>query len=1012
MTPESLEVLLEACTVRVEGGQRPGAGFFVAPGRVLTCVHVIGGAEGEEQLNILWNDMSIAVLKVLKRLNGGGRPMPKLDDYPDVALLEVDIDKHPCVRVDETWPEDGDRFWAYGFPKEGDADNLSTSVRLKYNGMKGHARYIDLASGTVRLGMSGGALLNVRSGGVCGIVVATRSEHRPEGGFAVPWKAVREDLKEVINANRNFHHQDQDKRWERAAKAREHPTSKPLDDVVNQLPCPPQADLVGQDKLIARVEEALRSGQSVGLYGLGGAGKTSVVNWVARHLESEARFERVLSIKLGKTPKDTALQILEKCANSLGAVEGHPARLSPTPSAEELGEWRCFLSAAAEKRGGVLVVIDDCWPGKVAEATVEALRLGAPSVMVITGRDKKWVAARVPGGYLAEVFPLDKNAAFDLLLSQIGEPRVPETFHPDFRALVRKIGGLPIAIVILAGVPRAEWLPPRENTRDLQKVLVKLADRTARLKETENMTTSGKSLRLVLKTSVSALSKDARRVLAGLSVLRPEPAAFAESMMIDLAVTLAWDQTEDPEDLKALKKRADQALEALRRASLLSETRNVTSAKERALMLHPVVADYAVEYLVRDAREVVRLHQKAASYFGKIASDLSEPSESAESSLSAAYHCENPGWQDAAINWIYHLGHESGDAAHHALATLYLDAFWWWGCFESYPFCKDLLDWLEQVEVPGQGRKGHDETGTVLRQFQTAYPTGLEKAGRGDWKTVRRSLLRLRELLGIAEEGEHSAWRTDAECRHLRAISNIFLAHAARYGAPESAEPRAQALKTAADYYEQAWELIDQDDDAWNLPYILIEWAETNHERGLGGIEQMCNQAESLAAEEGDCEILGLSARLRGLLALDRGEVDQAFRWFGLAVVHYYVFQVSQPSGFPDPYTKDFYEQLKSWVLDRVKALANDARPAACEALLAVWGNCWCPPHPPDVARLSDGRAELAAALWPPGPTDDELEASRDRYATEVRARVECLYANPPDGLLQITIRSPATRIG
>jgi hypothetical protein len=36
---DPLEDLLRSCTVRVTGGPAPGAGFFVAPGKVLTCVH-------------------------------------------------------------------------------------------------------------------------------------------------------------------------------------------------------------------------------------------------------------------------------------------------------------------------------------------------------------------------------------------------------------------------------------------------------------------------------------------------------------------------------------------------------------------------------------------------------------------------------------------------------------------------------------------------------------------------------------------------------------------------------------------------------------------------------------------------------------------------------------------------------------------------------------------------------------------------------------------------------------
>lgn len=48
---DRLEDLLRACTVRVLGGPMPGAGFFLAPGRVVTCAHVIGDAE---ELVIRW----------------------------------------------------------------------------------------------------------------------------------------------------------------------------------------------------------------------------------------------------------------------------------------------------------------------------------------------------------------------------------------------------------------------------------------------------------------------------------------------------------------------------------------------------------------------------------------------------------------------------------------------------------------------------------------------------------------------------------------------------------------------------------------------------------------------------------------------------------------------------------------------------------------------------------------------------------------------------------------------
>jgi hypothetical protein len=163
---ESVEDLLRAATVRVEGGRRPGAGFFVAPGLVLTCAHVVGDSS---QLSIRWplggaEDASIPVSSVAL-LCDQGKPIPALDEaYPDVAVLSVALDRHPCVGLDEDSPVYGDRFQIYGFPEEGGSVVL-TPAALSYRGKKAEEPtvFIDLASDTVKPGMSGAALLNLRS---------------------------------------------------------------------------------------------------------------------------------------------------------------------------------------------------------------------------------------------------------------------------------------------------------------------------------------------------------------------------------------------------------------------------------------------------------------------------------------------------------------------------------------------------------------------------------------------------------------------------------------------------------------------------------------------------------------------------------------------------------------------------------------------------------------------------------------------------------------------------------
>lgn len=173
MNGRSLEALFREATVRVNG-PRPGAGFFVAPGVVMTCVHVVGR---EAPVSVLGRPPTR-----IQRLCDRRRPIPALDeDYPDVAILWVEDDDRPCVVLAEAWPAWGDMFQTYGFPLEGGSAEVLTPALLDYRGTKGSddAAFIDLKSDTVKPGMSGGALLNLRTRAVCGVVVATRKRRQP-----------------------------------------------------------------------------------------------------------------------------------------------------------------------------------------------------------------------------------------------------------------------------------------------------------------------------------------------------------------------------------------------------------------------------------------------------------------------------------------------------------------------------------------------------------------------------------------------------------------------------------------------------------------------------------------------------------------------------------------------------------------------------------------------------------------------------------------------------------------
>jgi S1-C subfamily serine protease len=82
-----LPALLRRCVVRIEGdGRFRGTGFFVAPGEVLTCAHVVHGAD---EIKARWAGgppLPATVVKSLPTL-AVGDPDSAFYPLPDVALL-------------------------------------------------------------------------------------------------------------------------------------------------------------------------------------------------------------------------------------------------------------------------------------------------------------------------------------------------------------------------------------------------------------------------------------------------------------------------------------------------------------------------------------------------------------------------------------------------------------------------------------------------------------------------------------------------------------------------------------------------------------------------------------------------------------------------------------------------------------------------------------------------------------------------------------------------------------
>lgn len=217
-----LTALLSECVVRVHcDGSFRGSGFFVTPAEVLTCAHVIHGGGA---ITVEWDGggSAAAVAAKLPPLDRGD-PRERFFPFPDVALLRVTgpADSQPCVLLEPAPPAEGPpadvlRLAAWTADEYAPDSVVLTSATFEYEGplLPDQGQLLKLKNGQVAHGFSGGPLLNVRTGGVCGLVDSTRDARSALGGFGVPLAGFLDSLPGLLSRNREQHAADA--RWQRA----------------------------------------------------------------------------------------------------------------------------------------------------------------------------------------------------------------------------------------------------------------------------------------------------------------------------------------------------------------------------------------------------------------------------------------------------------------------------------------------------------------------------------------------------------------------------------------------------------------------------------------------------------------------------------------------------------------------------------------------------------------------------------------------------------------------------
>lgn len=237
--PNPLITLLRECVVRIDdtAGRHWGSGFFLSPGRVATCAHVVRKAAGPL---VSWRDLpSVGLLVSWRGLPSIAATVagvePSFDSaagrdhypLPDLAVIDLDASAaawgHPCVRLAAGSPAPdglGSVLYLAGYTDEYEAGvPVLTGVSTEFESevREGTHTLYKLKRGQVSFGYSGSPLLDLGVGAVAGITEASRGVGTDLGGFAVPVAELTAAFPDVADANQEFHHQD--RRWEAALEA-------------------------------------------------------------------------------------------------------------------------------------------------------------------------------------------------------------------------------------------------------------------------------------------------------------------------------------------------------------------------------------------------------------------------------------------------------------------------------------------------------------------------------------------------------------------------------------------------------------------------------------------------------------------------------------------------------------------------------------------------------------------------------------------------------------------------
>ncbi len=326
--------------------------------------------------------------------------------------------------------------------------------------------------------------------------------------------------------------------------------------------------LIGRDGLIeGLVEHFCRRDQIVlgALHGLPGVGKTALAVALSRNERVREHFsDGVLWAGLGPTP-----QLVEHLKH-WGILLGLSSSQLEEP--QNMQEWATYLRTLIGQRR-MLVILDDIW--QLEDAL--SLQVGGIRCSYLFTTRFPALALSLAGNAVTEVAELDEQDGLGLLARFI--PLLIDTYEQPLRAIVREVGGLPLALTLIGKY--LQMAAYNKQPRRIQEALKRMQNVEQQLRLSlpqgsanvhPSLTSEMEmSLQTIIAISDQRLSAEAQSGLRALARLPAKPNSFSEAT----ALTIMGSTVE--------------VLDQLFDAGLIEST------GEGRYSMHPLIANYALQ---------------------------------------------------------------------------------------------------------------------------------------------------------------------------------------------------------------------------------------------------------------------------------------------------------------------------------------------------------------------------------------------------------------------------------